>query len=362
MKHLVFTVTNDLTYDQRMDRICSALAENGFRCTLVGRKQKKSISLESKNYEQIRLNCRFEKGKLFYFEYNFRLLIFLLTHRFDIYCAIDLDSILPVYLIASSKKKPWVYDAHEFFSEMQEIVTRPIIHRLWLGLEKFIMKQVKHAYTISKGYARLFKERYGVDFEVIRNVPKFKICSHVEQTSDRFIIYQGVLNVGRGLEESIAAMQQIEGCTYRIYGEGPNKSALITLTNKLDLTDRVKFMGALKPEDLRQQTEQAWIGLTLFSDQGLHHHYSLANRFFDYLHAGIPQIAMNYPEYARFNYEYGIAVLIDAITPDSIAFAINSLMFDSVFYDRLKESTSFAATSNCWENESQKLIQFYTKL
>jgi glycosyltransferase involved in cell wall biosynthesis len=362
MKHLVFTVTNDLTYDQRMDRICSTLTENGFQCTLIGRERKNSIPLESKTFEQVRLSCWFDKGKLFYLEFNFRLLMFLLRNRYDIYCAIDLDSVLPIYFNALVKRKKWVYDAHEFFTEMEEIVTRPFIRRIWVGIENFVMHRVKYAYTISNGYANLFRIRYGVNFKVIRNVPRFKPHNHAAETLDRYIIYQGALNVGRGLEESIAAMKKIEGCTLKICGDGPIKPPLMKLVEELNLKDRIEFLGALKPEDLRQQTERAWIGLTLFSDKGLHHQHSLANRFFDYLHAGIPQIAMNYPEYASFNNEFGIAILIDQLNADSVASALNSLVYDSVHYNRLRESTSFAAASNCWENESKKLVQFYQEL
>ncbi|HJS53916.1 MAG TPA: hypothetical protein VJ765_05210, partial [Chitinophagaceae bacterium] len=95
MKKIIFTVTNELTYDQRMQRICSTLAGAGYDVLLVGRKLKTSPPLSNKHYGQRRLNCCFKKGKLFYTEFNIRLFFFLLFKKMDCICAIDLDTILP---------------------------------------------------------------------------------------------------------------------------------------------------------------------------------------------------------------------------------------------------------------------------
>ncbi|MGE5108750.1 MAG: hypothetical protein ACM3H8_14495, partial [Sphingobacteriales bacterium] len=66
MKKIVFTVTNDLNYDQRMIRICTSLANVGYEVLLVGRNRKQSSPLDPKPYYQKRLSCWFQKGKGFY--------------------------------------------------------------------------------------------------------------------------------------------------------------------------------------------------------------------------------------------------------------------------------------------------------
>lgn len=86
---IIFTVTNDLVHDQRMIRICSTMTELGYEVQLIGRKQKKSTPISSQPYEQTRFRLFFESGKLFYVEYNLRLLIFLLFRKFDAICSID---------------------------------------------------------------------------------------------------------------------------------------------------------------------------------------------------------------------------------------------------------------------------------
>jgi hypothetical protein len=86
-------------------------------------KEKGRLSLTPQAFKQKRLNCFFEKGFLFYTEYNLRLFFFLLFQKADIICAIDLDTILPVYFVTALKKQKRVYDAHELFTEQKEVIT-----------------------------------------------------------------------------------------------------------------------------------------------------------------------------------------------------------------------------------------------
>src|SRR5687767_1010559 len=118
--HLVFTVTNDLVYDQRMLRICSSLAGAGYHVTLVGRSYRDSPNLLPRPFHQKRLACWSRKGFVFYAEYSVRLFFYLLLKKMDLVCAIDLDTILPCYLVSRLRKKKRVYDAHELFCEMKE--------------------------------------------------------------------------------------------------------------------------------------------------------------------------------------------------------------------------------------------------
>jgi len=361
-RSLLFTVTNDLSYDQRMDRICSALAENGYSCTLIGRKKRESKPLSNRSYRAVRIGLFFQKGKLFYLEYNFKLFFRVLFSKQDVYCAIDLDTYLPMYFAARIRGKKLVYDAHEYFSELEEVVERPLVHFVWQKAEAFAMKTADAYYTISRGYSSLFKKRYGTDFQVIRNVPSKNEVEDIQKDEERFIIYQGALNIGRGIEEAILAMHNINGLTLKIYGEGPIENELKSIIEQEKLQEKVKLMGALLPQELRQETLKAFIGLTLFSATGLHHQYSLANRFFDYFHAGIPQIAMNYPEYRSFNAKYDIACLIDTLDATSIEDSINALKDNEERVNEIRVNCKKAAIENNWQIESKQLINIYDSL
>jgi glycosyltransferase involved in cell wall biosynthesis len=360
MKKIIFTVTTDLTYDQRMKRICTSVSSAGYSVVLVGRKKKSSLPLNNLSYKQHRLNCIFEKGKLFYAEYNIRLFFHLLFNRFDIVCSIDLDTILPGYFASKIKNKPQVYDAHEYFTEMEEVVSRPFIKKCWQWIEKVTVPNIKYAYTVSDGYARLFKEKYGLDFTIVRNATVLKDLP--EKNKDvSYILYQGSVNVGRGLEPLILAMKKINMPLY-ICGNGDVFNDLTEMVKQNNLESKVKFCGYVKPEQLIKYTANAYMGITFFTNNGLSNQYSLANRFFDYMHAGVPQIAMNYPEYSDFNKKYKIAELINKLSPDSIANAINKLIEDKDYYLQLHANSLEARKEFNWQNEEKKLLDLYNNI
>jgi len=362
MKRIVFTVTNDLSYDQRMNRICTSLANAGYDVTLVGRKRRASQKLGKKLFGQHRIKCFFEKGKLFYLEYNFKLFWYLLFHKCNIICAIDLDTVVPAFAVSKLRRKPLVYDAHEYFTEMEEVVARPMIKRAWERVEKFIVPKIKHAYTVSEGYAELFEKKYGTKFHIIRNATVLNENPTTNnKQATKYILYQGAVNVGRGLENLLHAMQQINGKLY-ICGKGDIYSDLRILSKELQLEGKVVFCGYIEPELLREYTHNATVGITFFSNKGLSNHYSLANRFFDYLHAGVPQVAMNYPEYVKFCEEFKVATLIDNLEANTIATAINELLNNENYYSKMRQDSFKAREVYNWQNEEKKLLGIYERI
>ena len=322
MKSISFTVTNDLAQDQRMNRICSSLHAAGFEVTLIGRTGGNSKPLLDKSFLQKRFYCFFEKGKLFYLEYNFRLFFVLLFSKQDAYCAIDLDSILPNYLVSKIKHKPLIYDAHEYFTELEEVVSRPVTKWVWETLERWIVPRVKYAYTVSKGYKKLFDGKYKTNFDIIRNATVLRNFE-VGGKPEKYILYQGSVNCGRGLEQLVLAMKSVN-CKLIICGDGDILPQLKVLVNSNNLQAKVDFKGFVNPSELLEYTRNATIGITLFSNTGLSNQYSLANRFFDYMHACVPQLAMSYPEYKSFNLQWEIATLVEDLESNSIEVALKS--------------------------------------
>ena len=357
MKHLFFTVTNDLTYDQRMHRICTSLAENGYKVTLVGRSKKNSLSLREEVYNQYRLTCFFQKGKLFYIEFNLRLFFYLLFKKMDGICAIDLDTIIPCLFISQLKNIERIYDAHEYFTEMKELQHRKKVQNFWLSIEKFAVPKFRYCYTVSDGLAETFNRKYNKDFISIRNISKLlQISSKVEETE--FILYQGAVNEGRGLEYLIPAMQFIS-TPLVICGDGNYMSETKTLINKYGLQEKVKLKGMILPDALKNITLKATLGINLTETEGHHHYYALPNKFFDYIHACLPQITMNLPEYRKINKRFEVAVLIDDLEIDTIAEAINKTLNNKELLLILKQNCLKAREVFNWEQEEKKLLQFY---
>lgn len=360
-KKIICTVTNDLNYDQRMIRICSSLVDAGFDVELIGRNKKKSPPLFERKFQQKRLNCFFQSGKFFYVEYNIRLFFYLLFADVDIINAIDLDTILPGYFISRIRSKKIVYDAHEYFTEVPEVVSRPNIQKIWKKIEKSIVPRIEHAYTVCESLAELFYKEYKVPFEVIRNVPFKNEDVHYEKEK-RIILYQGALNEGRGLEAMIAAMEDVEGAELWLAGEGDLSEALRTLVQEKKLEHKITFLGFLQPEDLTDLTNKVYVGLNLLENKGLSYYYSLANKTFDYIQALVPGIHMAFPEYKKLNEKYNIGVLIKTLEKEDILKAIQTLLNDEVYYLQLKENCRQAKEELTWEKEVEKLLDVYQKL
>lgn len=359
MKRIIFTVTNDLNYDQRMQRICTSLAQQGFAVTLVGRKLKSSQPLTAQNFQQKRLYCIFEKGFAFYAEYNLRLFFYLLFAKADTICAIDLDTILPVYFASAFKGCKRVYDAHELFTEQKEIVTRKSIHKVWLAVEKFTVPKFRHGYTVNIFIAEEFKRRYNVQYEVIRNLPKLYELNAVQNYSaEKFIIYQGAVNEGRCFETLIPAMKQVNAKLF-IYGKGNFFQQAGQLIVQHNVQDKVILKGYMLPEELKKITPTAYIAVTLFEKTGLNQYYSLSNRFFDYIMACVPQVCVNFPEYKAINDSYQIAYAIDDTDQQSIASALNKLLQDAALHEQLQRNCVKAREELNWDAEEKKLIALY---
>lgn len=358
-RKLVFAVTNDLNYDQRMSRICTSLQNNGYEVLLVGRKHKASLPLSFQQYKQKRLFCFFTKGKLFYLEYNLRLFFFLFFQKMDLICAIDLDTILPCYFVSILRNKKRVYDAHELFCEMKEVVRRPLVYKWWKRIEKFAVPMFKYGYTVNEPIREIFKKDYNRDYEIIMNVPYLQEFTPTKK--EHFIIYQGAVNHGRSFETLIPAFQWID-CEFWIYGDGNFFHECKTLIQNYNLQDKVILKGKALPRDLKSITPDALLGITLFENNGLSNYYSLGNRFFDYIQAGIPQVCVDYPVYQKINKEFEVAVLIDDLSPKAIAATINEILNDEERQKRLTGNCMAARKVYNWQNEEKKLLAYYQKI
>jgi glycosyltransferase involved in cell wall biosynthesis len=134
------------------------------------------------------------------------------------------------------------------------------------------------------------------------------------------------------------------------------------LVEKFHLHDKIIFKGKVAPQELKAITGTALLGVTLFENNGLNNYYSLGNRFFDYIHAAIPQICVDYPAYKEINDQFEVAVLISDLTPQSIANAINSLLTNVALQDKLRDNCRKARLVYNWQNEEKKLVQFYQRI
>lgn len=344
-----------------MNRICSTLASEGIEVCLVGRKKKSSLPIREKNYKQHRIFCFFETGKLFYIEYNFRLFFYLLYQQFYAVCSIDLDTVIPGILACKIKGKVHYYDAHELFPFVPEVIERPAVQKIWLWVEKFAFKHSNSIYTVGGAIAQYFEKQYHRKVNVVRNVPMSELpllqLNHIQLPNERFILYQGALNKGRGLELLFEVIAQTQ---YQLVlvGDGDIANNLKLLASKLKIENQVHFLGFVLPQYLPAITKSAYIGYNVSENLGLSYYYSLNNKFFDYVSAELPSVINDFPEYTKLLTDYQVG-LVAQFEIQSIKNCLDSLFQNESIYASCKLQCSLAKTEWNWENESKHLKTIY---
>jgi glycosyltransferase involved in cell wall biosynthesis len=354
-KRIIIAVTNDLVTDQRISRIADTLAGAGYSVVLVGRLLSNREPLFRK-YKTKRFRLSFNKGMMFYANYNIRLFFYLIFHKFDIVLSNDLDTLLASVLASKIKYKKCVYDSHEYFTEVPELVNRNIQKKAWEVIEKFTLPKTDYRYTVSQSIADEYFAKYGKRFDVIRNLPIKK--SNLKREKSNIIIYQGALNKGRGIELMIETMEHMPDNELWIVGAGDIEKELMLLTKERGLEDRVRFLGRIPFEELKDITTKAIVGLSLEEDLGKNYRYALPNKLFDYIQAQIPVLVSDLPEMKRVVEEYKIGEILENRNPNDVALQIFRIIEKS---DSYKATLSKASAELCWENEKIKLLNIFDK-
>lgn len=367
LKRVIVSVTNDLVTDQRVHKACLTLRKTGFDVLLVGRRQRKSPEMDERPYHTRRIRLIFEKGPLFYAEYNIRLFLFLLFHRASCLLSNDLDTILPNFWISRLKRIRLIYDSHEYFTETPELVNRPKVQQVWRRIEEYVLPKMNEMITVNESIANLFREKYNIKVRVIRNIPmrttlpKPATREEFDLPADRhLLILQGSgINIQRGAEELVEAMTYLEDCLLMIVGGG---DVLPTLKKKVEekhLEDHVRFFPRMPYRNLMAITQLADFGFTIDKDTNLNYRFSLPNKLFDYIQANVPIIASHLPEIERIIKKYDIGVFIDDHRPETIAQTVREALADEKMMRTWKNNLAVAARELCWENEEKKLMSIY---
>lgn len=370
---IIISVTSDLATDQRVNRTASTLKEAGYKVLVIGRRLPDSMELSGKRYRNIRFRLWANKGAAFYAFYNIRLFWYLLWHHADILLSNDLDTLPANFLISKIKKIPLVYDSHEYFTGVPELVHRKKIQQIWKKIESILLPRLKYAYTVNDSIAALYKNEYGVPFSVIRNLPesnrqiyrdKKLLRRELGLPSDKYIvILQGAgINIQRGAEEAVMSMQYLDDVLLLIVGGGDVLPVLKEITKKLGLQEKVKFEGKKPPNELALITYAADLGLSLDKDTNINYRYSLPNKLFDYLHAGIPVLASNLPEVKNIVETYGTGRISTSHDPEYLAAMIMDMLTDSAANELWKVNISKASAQLNWENERNKLLSIFNSI
>lgn len=358
------SVINDLVTDNRVNKTCMALIECGYDVTLVGRKLSNSLPIPNWSFKTIRLKMIFKKGPVFYFFFNLRLFFVGLINKIDLFYVNDLDTLAPMFLLSKLKKKPLIYDSHELFCEVPELKASRIKKSIWQKLEGYIIPKLKTCITVNDSIAKIYEAKYNVPFYIIRNIsdfdqsfiPKSRVQLSLPEDK-KIILLQGAgINVDRGAEELIDAMEFVQNAVLYIIGSGDVWENLKqkVLFNK-NIQNKVVLINKLPKSELINYTFNADLGLSIDKNTNLNYLYSLPNKIFDYIQAEIPILASRLPEIENIILQYKIGDFIDDHNPKTIANKLNEMLYSQQL-SSYKKYLAIAKKEITWKSEKEKLL------
>ena len=358
------SVINDLVTDNRVNKTGMALIECGYDVVLVGRKLSNSLPIPNWSFKTIRFKMIFKKGPVFYFFFNLRLFFVGLINKTDLFYANDLDTLAPLFLLSKLKKKPLIYDSHELFCEVPELKDSKIKKAIWQKLEGYIIPKLKTCITVNDSIAKIYVAKYNVPFHIIRNISDFD-QSFIPQSraqlsmpeDKKIILLQGAgINVDRGAEELIDAMEFVQNAVLYIIGSGDvweNLKQKVSFNKNFQ--NKVVLINKLPKSELINYTFNADIGLSIDKKTNLNYLYSLPNKIFDYIQAEIPILASRLPEIENIILHYKIGDFIDDHNPKTIANKLNEMLYSQQL-SSYKKYLTIAKKEITWKSEKEKLL------
>jgi len=369
LKKAIVSVINDLATDRRVDKTCNTLVDLGFEVLLVGRLLPGSLPLSHRRYQMRRMKLLFKKGPFFYAEFNLRLFFFLMFKNAELLISNDLDTLLPNFLVSKLKSIPVVYDSHEYFTETPELVNRRFVQNIWKKIEQMVFPHLRDVITVNESIAGLFSVKYGKPVHVVRNIPptpeldnlKTRVQLGLPEVKPIILLQGAGINIQRGAEELVKAMHYIEGIFLLIIGSGDVIDDLKKMRIDLNLEDKISFLPKMPFTELIYFTANANLGLTLDKDTNINYRYSLPNKIFDYINAGVPVLASPLTEIKKIIDQYQVGETIESHEPLLLAKKIEAMLANKEQLAVYRQNCRIAAQTLNWENEQKKLIEVLQK-
>ena len=343
----------------RVNKTCKSLVDYGLSVKLIGRAFKSSPFLPSRSYKCKRLSIIFKKNAIYYAELNLKLFFYLLFSKQDFLWANDLDTLLPNYLVAKLKRKPLIFDSHEHFTQVPELKDNSFAKKVWKAIEKHCIKGCDAVFTVCNPIKNYFKEEYNKESLVVRNIPPrifFKQETIPSSKKENIIVWQGAVNIERGLEELCEAMQWIDA-RLLIMGVGDIKSDLEKKVKTLQLENKIHFLGRLPFEEMMNKTKSAKLAISIDKATNGNYAISLPNKIFEYIACSVPVLVSPLQEIKLIVEKYKTGEFLSSYNPQELAKQITNLLNDERKLDLIAENCKKAAEELCWENEEIQIFK-----
>jgi glycosyltransferase involved in cell wall biosynthesis len=275
----------------------------------------------------------------------------------------DLDALPAAVRAKGSLGAPLIYDAHELFPDMTAAGRPQYELRGWIRHEARMIKHADAVFAVTPSRARVMAERFGIPApRVIRNMPDTggaeQPASDLREgvpDASRVVFYSGNMQPARGLEQAIIALADLEGCVLVVMGSGDDGyvQRLRALAADAGVGDRIFFRDPVRPHEVVAVTASADVGVVLNRDVSLNNYFSLPNKVFEYIVAGLPVVTSDSPDMTELVRRYDVGETCDPDDPVDVARAVRAALADS---DRLRANARRAAPELTWKRESEEFL------
>ena len=344
--HVAMLVRNPFTHDSRVEKEAATLRDAGYRVTVMADAAPAQPEREEKDGIAVRRMAR--RGPripgVSFMLHEWRLGRALTALRPDVLHAHDSNALLPVGIAARSLRRPFVYDAHDLWLHRPRRQRSRLYHTLqnaFFGIiERLFVPRAAVTLTVSAPIARHLEHRYRLArVELVPNYPErpgatvrreireLEGLAHVPPSAP-IVLYLGGLMGGRGIEYLARSMADVPAAHLVLLGSGHQGPELVAEARRTGVDERVHIIPPVPPEEVVDHASSATIGVSPIVPSCLNYEYSLPNKLFQYMAAGIPVVASDFPQVREVVVGSDAGLVVDTQRPEAIAAALNELLGD----------------------------------
>lgn len=292
----------------------------------------------------------------------------------DLVHAHDANTLVVAGRVARKLKVPFVYDSHELWTQRNVSPDRPVAKRLEGPMERWWARRAVGIITVSPSIAQWLRTHYGLRETpaLVRNIPPLlgetpdpehgRLRELAGLSVDTSVVaYCGGITTNRGIERGIEALPHLAPTVHLVLlGRGSEVyiAGLLRLADSLGVRDRVHLVGAVDSDQVSATLADADVSLVLTQPAVLSYAFSLPNKLFESLHAGVPVVVSDTPDASALVAEYGIGVVVPVEgSAAELAQTIETVIAGGESY---RAAGHRAAHELNWQTEEATLIQVHT--
>lgn len=293
----------------------------------------------------------------------------------DVVHANDGNTLLPALLLKALGGTRIVYDSHELWTRRNVRQDRWVAPAVDALIERVGVRLSDGVVTVSPSIVRWLQDTYRLAEPptLVRNIPvwsgevpdpahgRLRALAGLDHDA-KVVAYCGGITNGRGLEETVEALTLLPDDVHLVllgFGSPDYVAGLVELAAEHGVGHRMHLVGSVPGPQVPAALADADVAVVFVRPIVLSYLYSLPNKLFESIHAGLPIVAADLPDTAAVVRESGVGEVFDARTPAELAAAISDVIADPT---QFREAARRAAPGLDWRIEADRLTALYARI